>query len=75
MKQKEQGLAVDAIIEKQFTSENYSARLVDNGALVRVYRGGKIRRQRPVPGDRVQIILSPYQLDAGRIVRIYPTNN
>jgi len=44
--------------------------LLDNGHETLGYMGGRLKRFRirVLPGDRVRIALSPYDLDRGRIV-------
>lgn len=43
---------------------------LDNGHEVMAHLGGKLRKNfiRIVPGDKVKVELSPYDLDRGRIV-------
>mgnify|MGYP000931839794 CR=1 FL=1 len=45
--------------------------VLDNGHTVTCYTGGKMRqfRIRLVPGDRVRLEMTPYDLDKGRITR------
>ena len=66
---KEQGILAEGVVEKALPGLDFAVRL-DNGHLVRAYLSGKMRqhRIRILPGDRVQVALSPYDLRRGRIM-------
>ena len=57
------GRVVDALPNAQFTVE------LENGHSVLAHLGGKMRKNyiRVLPGDRVVVELSPYDLSRGRI--------
>lgn len=57
------GTVVDALPNTQFKVK------LDNGHELLAYTGGKMRkfRIRILPGDRVKLELSPYDLTRGRI--------
>ena len=59
-----EGKVVEALANTQFRVE------LDNGHLVLAHVAGKIRKHyiRIVPGDRVVVEVSPYDLNRGRIV-------
>ena len=59
-------LAHDAV-EHQ---EAIHAQPVEDAALIQAYLGGKMRQNniRIVPGDRVKVVVSPYDISKGRIV-------
>jgi translation initiation factor IF-1 len=59
-----QGIVKEALANTQFRVE------LDNGHLVLAHVGGKMRKHfiRIVPGDRVIVEVSPYDLTRGRIV-------
>jgi translation initiation factor IF-1 len=65
---KEQGILLEGVVEEALPGLDFAVRL-DNGHLVRAYVSGKMRRHRIriLPGDRVQVELSPYDLRRGRI--------
>ena len=58
------GTVIDALPNSQFTVR------LDNGHELLAYTGGRMRRFRIriLPGDRVRVELSPYDLDRARIV-------
>jgi translation initiation factor IF-1 len=61
------GRVVDALPNAMFTIE------LENGHTVLSYLGGKMRKNyiRVLPGDRVTVELSPYDLTRGRITYRY----
>ena len=65
---KEHGILLEGVVEEALPGLDFAVRL-DNGHLVRAYISGKMRRHRIriLPGDRVQVELSPYDLRRGRI--------
>ena len=65
---KEKGILLEGVVDEALPGLDFAVRL-DNGYLVRVYLSGKMRRHRIriLPGDRVQVELSPYDLRRGRI--------
>lgn len=65
---KEQGILLEGTVEEALPGLSFRVRL-DNGHLVQAYVSGKMRRHRIriLPGDRVQVELSPYDLNRGRI--------
>lgn len=67
-KQKEQGLVMEGRVEEALPSARFSVRL-DTGHVVLAYVSGRLRRHRIriLPGDRVQVEISPYDLTRGRI--------
>lgn len=58
------GKVVEALPGTQFKVE------LENGHVILAYVSGKMRRHyiRLVPGDKVEVELSPYDLERGRIV-------
>jgi translation initiation factor IF-1 len=61
------GRVIDALPNAMFTIE------LENGHTVLSYLGGKMRKNyiRVLPGDRVTVELSPYDLTRGRITYRY----
>ncbi len=66
---KESALEVAGSIKQVFPSATFSVEL-DNGHVVLAHIAGRLRRHRIriLPGDRVDLELSPYDLTKGRIV-------
>lgn len=69
---KEAPLEVIGSIKQVFPSATFSVEL-DNGHIVLGHIAGRLRRHRIriLPGDRVDVELSPYDLTKGRIVYRY----
>ncbi|MGA8325798.1 MAG: translation initiation factor IF-1 [Candidatus Cybelea sp.] len=69
---KEAPLEVFGSIKQVFPSTTFSVEL-DNGHVVLAHIAGRLRRHRIkiLPGDRVEIEISPYDLTKGRIVYRY----
>jgi translation initiation factor IF-1 len=65
---KEQGIVLEGTVEEPLPGFTFTVRL-DNGHLVHAYVSGTMRRHRIriLPGDRVQVELSVYDLRRGRI--------
>lgn len=68
---KEDGIQLEGIVEEAFPNAMFKIKLVDNDAEVLASICGKIRKFciRILPGDRVLVELSPYDLKRGRILR------
>ena len=66
---KQNEIEVEAIIIEALPNANFKAKLIDNDMVVLAHVSGKIRMNyiRILPGDRVTIELSPYDLTRGRI--------
>lgn len=66
---KEEGIEVSGIVREPLKNAMFRVEL-DNGHLVLAHVSGKMRRYfiRILPGDRVKLELSPYDLSRGRIV-------
>lgn len=66
---KEELMTFDGIVEELPPDGRFRVRL-ENEHIVIVYTAGKMRkyRIRTLVGDRVQIEMSPYDLDKGRLV-------
>ncbi|MCL6628402.1 MAG: translation initiation factor IF-1 [Armatimonadota bacterium] len=69
---KEEGIRVEGVVEEALPNAMFKIRL-DTGQEVLGHVSGKMRMHfiRILPGDRVQIELSPYDLTRGRIVYRY----
>jgi len=66
---KEEAIRVEGTVKEALPNAQFRVEL-DNGMLVLTHVSGKIRMRffRIVPGDRVRVELSPYDLTRGRIV-------
>lgn len=66
---KQDGIEVEGVITQALANTKFRVKL-DNGHLVLAHVGGKMRKNfiRIVPGDRVRVEISPYDLNRGRIV-------
>ena len=71
-KTKEEKVALDGEVSEALRNGMFRISL-DNGHLILGYAAGKMRRHRIriLPGDRVKIEVSPYDLTRGRIVFRY----
>ena len=69
---KEEALEVFGSIKQVFPSTTFAVEL-DNGHTILAHIAGRLRRHhiRLLPGDRVDVELSPYDLTKGRIVYRY----
>ena len=66
---KQDVIEVEAIIVEALPSAMFKAKLIDNDMVVLAHVSGKIRMNyiRILPGDKVTIALSSYDLTRGRI--------
>ena len=69
---KEEPLEVFGTIKQIFPSTTFSVEL-ENGHTILAHIAGRLRRHRikVLPGDRVDVEMSPYDLTKGRIVYRY----
>jgi len=69
---KEQPIRVDGVVEESLPGTQFLVRL-DNGHKVIAHISGKMRMNyiKILPGDRVTLELSPYDLSKGRIIYRY----
>lgn len=65
---KEESIEVEGIVTQALANTSFRVKL-DNGHMVLAHVGGKMRKNfiRIVPGDRVTVEISPYDLGRGRI--------
>ena len=65
---KEEAIEVQGVIQKALSNAQYTVE-IENGHLVTAYPAGKMRRFfiKIIPGDKVTVALSPYDLRRGRI--------
>lgn len=66
---KEEGIEVTGVVREPLKNAMFRVEL-DNGHMVLAHVSGKMRRYfiRILPGDKVKLELSPYDLSRGRIV-------
>lgn len=69
MSKKEEAIEVEATVAELLPNTMFRVKL-DNGHQVLAHISGKMRKHfiRILPGDRVRVELSPYDLSRGRIV-------
>ncbi len=68
-KHKEKGIVLEGTVEEAFPNAMFRVKL-DTGHTVLAHVSGKMRVHfiRILPGDRVKVELSPYDLTRGRII-------
>ena len=66
---KQDVIEVEAVITEALPNDMFKAKLKDNDMVILAHVSGKIRMNyiRILPGDRVTVELSPYDLTRGRI--------
>jgi translation initiation factor IF-1 len=66
---KDDVIRVEAIVVECLPNVNFKVKLIDNGLIINAHVSGKIRMHsiRILPGDRVSLEISPYDLTRGRI--------
>ena len=71
---KEDGIEMEGVVTEVLPDSNYRV-LLDNGHQILAYAAGKMSKFkiRVLEGDRVTVVLSPYDLTRGRIVYRYRT--
>ncbi|MCX7779128.1 MAG: translation initiation factor IF-1 [Patescibacteria group bacterium] len=72
MSKKKDFIEVEGVVEELLPSANFRVRL-DDGRLILAYLGGRLRlnKIKILPGDRVKVEMSSYDLTKGRIVYRY----
>lgn len=69
LSKKEEAIIVEGTVKESLPNTMFRVEL-DNGHLILAYLSGKMKKFfiRIVPGDRVTVALSPYDLKKGRII-------
>lgn len=67
-KEKEEALEVEGVVTQALANTRFNVE-IEGGHIVNAYIGGRMRKHyiRIVPGDKVRVELSPYDLTKGRI--------
>lgn len=70
MKKKEEVMIIDGIVEKALPNAMFQVKLVESGHVILAHVSGKMRMHyiKLLPGDKVSVEISPYDLTKGRIV-------
>lgn len=65
---KEEAIEVEGVVEKALSNAKFSVE-IQTGHMVTAYPAGKMRKFfiKILPGDKVTVALSPYDLTKGRI--------
>ena len=65
---KEEAIEVEGVVLKALSNAKFSVE-IQNGHVITAYPAGKMRKFfiKILPGDKVTVALSPYDLDKGRI--------
>lgn len=73
MKTKDDVIKVDGIVRETLPNAMFRVELIEGGHVVLAHVSGKMRMNyiRLLPGDRVALELSPYDLTRGRIILRY----
>jgi translation initiation factor IF-1 len=71
--EKEEGIEIDGVVTDNLSNGRFSVTLEGSANVVIAHISGKIRTHyiRILPGDRVKVEVSPYDLTRGRIVYRY----
>lgn len=69
MSVKEESIEVEGLVKEALPNTQFKVELI-NGHLILAHLSGKMRKNyiRIVPGDKVRVALSPYDLTRGRII-------
>ncbi len=72
MSKKEETIQVEGIVVEALPNTTFKIKL-DNGHTIMAYISGRMRKNyiRILPGDRVTVELTPYDLTKGRIIYRY----
>ena len=73
MKKKEDVIVMDGIVEKALPNAMFNVRLLEGSHVILAHVSGKMRMHyiKLLPGDKVAVELSPYDLTKGRIISRY----
>ena len=73
MKKKDDIIVLDGFVEKALPNAMFQVRLVEGNHMILAHVSGKMRMHyiKLLPGDKVAVEISPYDLSKGRIVSRY----
>lgn len=73
MKKKGDIIVLDGFVEKALPNAMFQVRLVEGNHMILAHVSGKMRMHyiKLLPGDKVAVEISPYDLTKGRIVSRY----
>lgn len=75
MTKKTDVIVMDGTVEKALPNAMFQVKLVESGHVILAHVSGKMRMHyiRLLPGDKVAVELSPYDLTKGRIISRHKT--
>ncbi len=75
MKKKGDVIVMDGVVEKALPNAVFQVKLIEGEHVILAHVSGKMRMHyiRLLPGDKVAVELSPYDLSKGRIISRYRT--
>ncbi len=75
MTKKSDVIVMDGIVEKALPNAMFQVKLAESGHVILAHVSGKMRMHyiRLLPGDKVAVELSPYDLTKGRIISRHKT--
>ncbi|MCQ2604076.1 MAG: translation initiation factor IF-1 [Spirochaetia bacterium] len=67
---KEEAIEINGIVKEALPNAMFKVEIKETGHVILAHLSGKMRKFyiRIVPGDKVRIALSPYDLNRGRII-------
>lgn len=70
---KDDVIVVDGMVEKALPNAMFNVKLIESGHVLLAHVSGKMRMHyiKLLPGDKVAVELSPYDLNKGRIISRY----
>lgn len=73
MKKKSDVIVMDGLVEKALPNAMFQVKLIEGGHVILAHVSGKMRMHyiRLLPGDKVAVEMSPYDLSKGRIISRY----
>ena len=73
MKKKGDVIVMDGTVEKALPNAMFQVKLIEGGHVILAHVSGKMRMHyiRLLPGDKVAVEMSPYDLTKGRIISRY----
>jgi len=73
MKKKGDVIVMDGIVEKSLPNAMFHVKLLESGHMVLAHVSGKMRMHyiKLLPGDKVAVELTPYDVTKGRIISRY----